>query len=131
MQETVNKIDIIIRSNEWFDFHVLSYDGRSLKIGGGIDLTYYHSLEIIFTDIFFVHGFFESWHSDTKDHVIFLPDKEQNRELNKIYEIEKGYQIFILRTENYKSDIYIAAKEIDFNENVVKYYREQTKNNEL
>ena len=127
MRETVNKIYSIIRSNKWFDFHILAYDGRSIKIGGGIDLSYYHSLEIFFTDIFFVHGFFETWHSDTKEQVFVMPDSKSDRELNLKYEIEQGYQIFIFRTEGYENDVYIAAKQISFKENVVKYYEEKQK----
>lgn len=119
--EVVNSIDSLIRSNKWFDFHVLSYDGRNLKIGGGIDLTYYHNLEIIFSDIFFFHGFFETWHSNTDNQVLIIPSKEINLELNMKFEIEQGYQLFIFKTEDYKNDIYIAAKEISYKENIVKY----------
>ncbi|MDA9339619.1 hypothetical protein N9Q68_01465 [Polaribacter sp.] len=125
--EVVENIDKIIRSNEWFDFHVLNYDGRTLKIGGGINLTYYHSLEILFTDVFFVHGFFQTWHSETKDQVLLIPDEELNQELNIKFEIEKGYQIYIFRTEDYKNDVYIAAKQITFNENIQRYYEGKNK----
>ncbi len=122
MLEVVNRIDNIIRSNEWFEFHILSYDGRTLRIGGGIDLTYYHSLEILFTDVFFVQGFFETWHSNTKGQVLILPDDVLNRELNLKFEIEKGYQIFVFKTDDYENDVYVAAKHISFNEDIVKYY---------
>lgn len=125
MLEVVNSIDQIIRSNEWFDFHILSFDGRTLKIGGGIDLTYAHSLEILFIDVFFIHGFFETWHSETKEKVLIMPDKDLNLELNLKFEIEQGYQIFIFRTEDYENDVYIAAKEIQFNKNIIKYYKDK------
>lgn len=114
------KIDDEIRRHEWFDFHVLSFDGFKLKIAGSVDLTYYHKLEIIFEDIFFVSGFFQSWHSDTKQKTFFQPDNE--KEMNEKYEIEQGYQLFIFKTEGYKNDVIIAAKNITFNTDTVYYY---------
>lgn len=114
------KIDDEIRRHEWFDFHVLSFDGFKLKIAGSVDLTYYHKLEIIFEDIFFVSGFFQGWHSDTKQKTFFQPDNE--KEMNEKYEIEQGYQLFIFKTEGYKNDAIIAAKNITFNTDTVYYY---------
>lgn len=54
-----------------------------------------------------------------------------NKELNLKFEIEQGFQIFILRTENYRNDIFIAAKNIEFNTDTVYYYaRENLNKNE-
>jgi len=111
-KSVVKQIDDHIRLNAWFDFHLWSYDGRNLVISGSTDLTYYHKLEIIFTEVFFASTFFEGWHSDTQKPVIEIPNTELNRALNTKFEIEQGYQIFIIRTEDYKNDIYVAAKEI-------------------
>ncbi len=121
MLQIINEIDTIIRSNDWFEFYILNYDGRTLKIGGGIDLVYSHSLEIVFTDIFGVHGFFEIWNSNTKKPVFILPEEDHNLELNLKFEIEKEYQVYIFRTEDYENDVYIAAKHVSFEEVVVKY----------
>lgn len=119
----VNQIDEHIRQNARFDFHLWGYDGRRLIISGSTDLTYYHKLEIIFTDVFFASIFFEGWHSDTDKPVIEIPDTNLNRELNIKFEIEQGYQLFIIRTEDYNNDIYVAAKEIEFNTDTVYYYQ--------
>lgn len=127
MNQKVKEIDKLIRSNHCFDFHMLKYDGRSLTIGGGINLTYYHSLEITFTDVFFIQGFFETFSTDTEEPVLIIPDKTLNRELNIKFEIEKGYQVFIFRTGNYENNVYVAAKEIDYEEKIVKYYDEKNK----
>ena len=121
-KSTVKQIDDFIRKNLWFDFQLWLYDGRNLIIAGSIDLTYYHELEIIFTDVFFASTFFEGWRSDTEKPVIEIPDEELNRALNAKFEIEQGYQIFIIRTEDYENDVYIAAKEIDFKTDKVYYY---------
>ena len=56
-KSVVKQIDDHIRQNTWFDFHLWRYDGRNLVISGSTDLTYYHKLEIIFTDVFFASTF--------------------------------------------------------------------------
>jgi len=127
----VKLIDEYIRQNAWFDFHLWKFDGENLVISGSTDLIYYHNLEIIFSDVFFASIFFKDWQSDTQKSVIEIPDVDLNKKLNIKFDIEKGYQIFIIRTENYKTDIYVAAKEIDFNTDTVYYYqRENLKDNE-
>ena len=85
-------------------------------------MTYYHQLEIIFESIFFASTYFQEWRSDTKKPVIEIPEFSLNKELNLRFEIEKGYQVFIMRTEDYKNDIFIAAKEISYNTDKVYYY---------
>src|SRR5689334_12910663 len=112
MENTVLEIDKIIRQNLFFDFYVLKYDGNSLIIAGSNDLSYYHTLEIIFEDVYFVSAFFNGWHSNTTSKVFYIP--ENINELNRNYGIEKGYQIFILKPEDHDSDIIIAAKRISF-----------------
>lgn len=133
MKETiiniVKEIDNEIRKNKWFDFHFLKYDGITLTIAGSDDLTYYHTLEINFANIFFVSGYFEGLHSDTTKTVFQQP--ENVKESNEKYEIEVGYQLFIFKTSDYKNDIVIAAKEIKYNTDTVFYYdRPDLKDNE-
>jgi hypothetical protein len=126
---TVTQIDNYIRQNNWFDFHVISYDGYNLTIAGGIDLTYYHSLEIIFEDVFFFSGFFQGWHSNTQTSVFLIPDNII--ELNQKYEIEQGFNLFKFVTEDYKENVIIAAKKISFKMDTVYYYeRNELKENE-
>ena len=120
---TAALIDQIIRQHSWFDFHVLKYDGSRLTIAGGIDLTYYHQLEITFENIFFAATFFEEWHSDTSKTVFEVPEAELSRSLHLQLEIEQGYQVFIFHTEDYKNDIYIAAQKVTFNTDTVYYYQ--------
>lgn len=127
----VSEIDHEIRLNEWFDFHVLEYDGYRLSIGGGKDLTYSHELEIIFEDVFFASIFFDGWHSDTKRPVIELPTETLNKELNLKFEIQQGFQIFIIHPEDFKNKIYIAAKTLNYKKETVFYYdRQELKDNE-
>ncbi|MEU9999950.1 hypothetical protein [Streptomyces sp. NPDC050848] len=35
----------------WWDWEVIDYDGSRLRLGAGHDLSYYHLLEVVFTDV--------------------------------------------------------------------------------
>jgi hypothetical protein len=129
IKQTVQEIDGLIRKELWFDFYVFRYDGRSLTIAGGSDLSYCHQLEIIFENVFFFHGFFSGWKSDTSQPVFTLPENEA--ELNFRFEIEQGYMLFIFKAEDCKNDVIIAAEKISYNTDTVFYYlRENLGDNE-
>lgn len=122
-----NKINELICKNDYFEFHVLSYDGFSLTVAASKDLTYYHNLEIIFKNVFFVSGFFNGWRSDTEKPVFQIPDNEI--EMNTKFEIEQDYQVFRFKTENYNNDIIIAANLVSYNTDTVYYYDRPNLNN--
>ena len=127
--ETSRQINEIIQKETCFDFHILSFDGHRLIIGGSIDLTYYHNLEVVFEDIFFVSSFFKKWQSNTKQTVFKIPDNEI--QLNEKYEIEQDYQLFMFQTEYFKNDVLIAANSISYNTDKVFYYdKSDLKSNE-
>ena len=132
LKEIVNQIDALIRQKRlWFDFHVLSYDGRKLIIAGSEDLTYYHQLEVIFEDVFFFSGYFDEWHSDTSQPVFILPNLETELKLNLEYEIVAGNHLFIFKTEDHNNDVIISARKVSFNtDNVLYYFREDLKENQ-
>ena len=128
IQYIVSEIDKEIRLHKWFDFHILKYESKMLSIAGSIDLLYYHTLEIVFEDIFFVSGFFQGWHTDTSKTAFRL---ESNQVIYKQYEIEQGYRLFIFNAEDYQNEIIISAKSISFNTDTVYYYeRPNLKDNE-
>lgn len=113
IRNTVVAIDTYIRQHTWFDFYIKKYENNKLTIAGSLTLSYEDSLEIIFEDVFFMFGFFQSWHSNTKSTVFQIPENE--KELNQKFEIEQGYQLFCFKTEDYNNDVIIAAKTISFN----------------
>ncbi len=127
--EKVTVINQIIKKQEISDFQIISYDKTCLVVGGSFDLTYYHTLEIIFTDVFFFKGYFEGWQADFLDTVFEIPKNE--KELNLKYEIEHPYQLFVFRTDNKQNDIIIAANSVSYNTDTVFYYnRPDLKDNE-
>lgn len=124
-QRIVNELDNFIRHQGWYDFQMWSYDSWNLIIGGSYDLTYYHTLEITFSQTFFVSGFFQSWNSDTNNPVIEMIKGELENELNRKYEIEQYHQLFIIRTEDYKNDIIIASRGISYETDMSKMNRKK------
>jgi hypothetical protein len=124
----VTDIDTLIRQQEWFDMHVYSYQHNKLVIAGGVDLTYYHSLEIIFEEVNFFSGYMSGWHADTSKPVFELP--AESTILNLKFENIQGYTLFRFNSED-TPDIYIAAAAVSYNTDTVYYYnRPDLKENE-
>lgn len=119
IRDRVLEIDKEIRRHEWFDFYVIGFDGIRLTIAGGTDLTYYHNLEIIFENVFFVSCYFQEWHSNTSQQIFMLNnDKKWYEKLG----LEHECQVFVFKTEDDLSDMIIAAKNVTFNTDTVYYY---------
>lgn len=115
----VTEIDGLIRKHEWFDLQVYSYNHNRLLIAGGIDLTYYHSIEIIFEDVYFFTGYLSGWHADTRKPVFELPSESIS--LNLKFNNIQGYTLFRFNSED-TPDIYIAAAAVYYNTDTVYYY---------
>lgn len=114
----VNEINAFIAQHNWIDFEVKSYDGYRLIIAGSKDLIYYHLLEITFEDVFWFSGFVSGWRTDTSQNVLKLADKN-----NVKFEIEEGYQLFEFETEDYKNNVFVAARNINFSTEIKKLYK--------
>ncbi|MBF9238273.1 hypothetical protein I2I05_12785 [Hymenobacter sp. BT683] len=121
-RKTVEEIDALIRKNAWFDFHVSSYNGSDLVITGSTDFSYYHELEITFHNVFFATCYFKYWKSDTTSPVFFIPEQEEAYQMNFQLEIEVGFDLFIFKVEDSKTNVTIAAKSVSYNTDTVLYY---------
>lgn len=115
----IKEINEFISQHNWMDFEVKSYDGFKLVIAGSTDLMYYHLLEISFEDVFWFSGFVNGWKTDTTKEVLKLAN-EHNLKL----EIEEGYQLFEFETEDYKNNVFVAARIINFSTEIKKLYKE-------
>ena len=89
IKDVVAEIGSLIRTHPWFDFHVYKFQNSDLIIAGNTDLTYSHSIEIIFQRVFFFSGYFQEWRSDTRKPVFEVP--ENARELSLHYKIEYAW----------------------------------------
>lgn len=112
IKDIISAIDTYIRQHAWFDFYIKKYDGQNLIVAGSTSLSYPDLIEITFEEVFFMQGFFQSWHSNTNSVVFQIPENE--KELNQKFEIEQGYQLFTFKTEDYNNDVIIASKNITF-----------------
>ncbi|WP_196295012.1 hypothetical protein [Hymenobacter ruricola] len=121
-RKTVEEIDTIIRQNAWFDFCVGSSNGNDLVITGSTDFCYYHELEITFHNVFFASVYFQNWKSDTRLPVFIIPEQAEAYQMNFQLEIEQGFDLFIFRVEDSKTDVIIAAASISYNTDTVLYY---------
>lgn len=119
-EKITEEIDELIRKQGWFDFHVVSFDYFKLIIAGSHNLTYYHTLEIVFDAVSIVICDFCGWRSNTSEKVFFIPEDE--KELIVKYNIDKDYQLFKFKTDDTCQDISIAAHTISFNTDTVYYY---------
>ena len=121
---------IELSGENYFDFEIYKYDGMNLIMAGNYDLTYNHSLEIIFEDVWFVSANFYCWSADYEKPIIELPTLEKEKELRIIHQTDQDHQFFIMHPED-QNDIIIAANKISFNQDPVYYYlREDLKENE-
>ncbi|MBL7950883.1 MAG: hypothetical protein JNM62_04130 [Flavobacteriales bacterium] len=131
VRAVVEEINQLVRAQEWFDFHVVECDFRKLVVGGSEDLTYYHKLEVVFENVFFFSGVISGWGTDTSKPMITIPEGEELRELNMRFEIQVGYQLFVILPEDFKNKIYVAAERLSYNTDTVFYYqRPDLKENE-
>ena len=117
----VATVDALIRQHTWLDMCVLRYDGHRLTVAGSMDRAYYHQLEITFVDVYYYSGPMRGdWHSDTTQAVLSLP--EHDAELHASLEIEQDYQLFVLKAEDRKAPVYVAAHHLEWNTDTVYHY---------
>ena len=119
----VDEINSYIRKNCIDEFELKSYDGRQLSIVGSTDLIYYHKIEILFTEAFFVSAYFQRWYSNIDNSIIELLDEDERKMANIPFEIESGYELFMMKSADFENEMIVAAKTIHFNTDIVYFYR--------
>lgn len=110
----VDELNQIVSASLWFDFTILSYQKGNLEIGGSIDLLYGYTLKITFTDVFFI-SMAADWKTDTEKPFLYVLSLsgDEFMQINMLYEIEIGYEVFKIQPEDAKP-YYVAAKSINF-----------------
>jgi hypothetical protein len=108
----------------FFGMEIIKMTGVDLIIAGSNDFTYYHSLEIVFKDVF--HIFVNAkWEVETKLPFLGLMNKEDAFDYNGKFKIEQGHSIFTLAAEDFDQPFCVVAKDIQFNEDTVFYYKRE------
>ena len=110
------------------DFYIIKYDNsEKLILAGSFDFSYYHNLEIIFTNVSFI----------LLPGSVFTINKirlAKNDEIKKLQEFSYGYNegfTFCLEDTYYDNKFYISANDFEYKVQTVYYYkRENLKENE-
>jgi len=117
--DQIEKINQFIQSKAWFDFEVVEFSKGNLKIIGSTDFSYYYELEIILEEVFFMQ-LNREWQSDTSHPVIVIPDIEEQRKINMQFQVEQGYTLFRINTDE-SYCFYVSAKTINAKFETIKF----------
>lgn len=114
----VLEIDAEIRKNPWMDFEVVKYDNWEFIVIGNLSQSYPNrpgQVEISFRYVYFVSMPFY-WKTDTSEQVFSLIDGPDFTSINKRFQVEQGYHLFIFKPEDYDEDFgcLIGAKELSY-----------------
>lgn len=118
-EKNVEQINKIVKSNLWYDFEIISYDGYNLKIGGSTESLLMpnmkYNLEIIFSDIFFISSL-SSWSADIVNMPFTVLTGDEARDINLKYQVEQGYSIFQIAVEDHNRPLLVIAGNISYNQ---------------
>lgn len=122
IKEKIAKINAYIRQNEWFDFSLQYLSSSEAIILGGKDLQYYHELEVIFSDVFYV-SLCMDWKSAPSRDVLHLVEGQDAYEFNVRFNVLEGNSVFEFVIEDNEEDYYVVAKGLDYSFDTVYHYK--------
>ena len=120
-----------LQANDTFsginDLYIYNCDPGKLVIAGSFDFSYYHNIEIKFTDVSFISCPGGGFHAD----VIRLANETEKAEIRKYSYGHCDGHIFCFEEKEPPAKFYVVADDIDFQVKTVYYYkRENLKENE-
>lgn len=124
INQKIKTINRIVMSEPFFDFEIAKMNGVDLTLVGSKDFSYCHTLEIIFKDVFHV-SMNSKWSVDTGNPFLFIPTDKEQFDFNVKFDVERGNIIFAFVAENFLTSFYIASKDLEFNTDVVLYYKKE------
>ncbi|GAB2693122.1 hypothetical protein GCM10027037_15700 [Mucilaginibacter koreensis] len=122
MKNKIKEINEIINSSPWMDIYIYKYEKDHLILAASEDFCYYHNLEIHFKNVYAME--INNWFKiDTQRQFLEITelDTEVGGYLVQKFLIEKGHTIFQMISED-DEYFYIVAKDIDYSNQLVKYY---------
>lgn len=121
METTITEINFLSRTYDFLELEILSFNDQTLIVAASKDFSYYHNFEIHFKNVFAIIGNI-SWRANTKYDILkIMKGTNDAIELNKKFNIEEGFNIFSMITEDSVVN-YIIAESILLRNEVVKYY---------
>lgn len=107
----------------WCDCQIVPGDFGSLVLAISDDLTYYHTMEVIFNGVCFSH--IKHWFKVNPEAGLFQPMSLTKRyALNQEYHVEVGFRLFQLLDEDNLAH-HVAAESISINHDSVLYYNRE------
>lgn len=117
----MEEVNSLLKEHLFFDFNVYEYRRDKLIVAGNHDLTYSHTLELIFHHPLFFTGYFDLKTSpQEKDVVQHLSPKEETI-INDFYTNIEGYKRYKICGD--ESDIIIYAESLEIKWKTVLYYK--------
>lgn len=112
-ENIILKINSFLKENNWCDFEIVNLKGN-LIVGGKTGFSDKYDILITFEDVYYIQCLYE-WKTDTSSDSFFIPDIEEQREINIKYSIEEGFVLFKIVAEDIDNPFYISAKKLSVN----------------
>jgi hypothetical protein len=126
----LDRLNQIVTSTNTVDFRIHSYDSDNLTIIGSFDFSYYHEVEIVFSEVEYI-----SLPADFNEPLFRLGDENEVEAIAKLVALEEDDTVFCIEAETTcsieKLSFYIVSRGISLREGMVYYYdRENLKEGE-
>lgn len=117
----MEELNSCLKKYLWFDFSIYEYRKDKLIVGGGENLTYSHSLELIFYHPLFLAGYFDLKTSPQEKDVIQHLSPKEKTVVDDSYINTVGYERYKICGD--ESDIIIYAESLEIKWRTVHYYK--------
>ncbi len=118
MREIIEALNKIVKSEDWYDFNLMSFDGKDVVIRGTLDESLGYNLEIFLRDVNFINAPMD-WKVDTSNSEVvgIFHEGDFDEETRKIYfdKFQDPMIGFYAEFFNVQNWIYFMAKNISFN----------------
>ena len=114
-EQVVSEVNEYLQNRPWFDFEIMEYQGDTLVVMGGIDISTPPEIEVRFRGVYFVSLLME-WKTNTTTPPLRLIDGEAAARTNRRFRVEQGHHIFSFTPEDFPADFacLLGARDISF-----------------
>ena len=117
MREVIEALNKIVKSEDWYDFNLMSFDGKDVVIRGTLDESLGYNLEIFLRNVNFINAPMD-WKVDTSNSEVvgIFHEGDFDAETRKIYfdKFQDPMIGFYAEFFDVQKWIYFMAKDISF-----------------
>lgn len=121
IQKIIESINSTVKEHVFFELSFHHYQDNILTMVGSDDFSYYHQIEISFTNVFSILCNSNFRINTNESFISIIEGNQESWDLNTKYGIIQGNKIFKIISEDGQI-FYIAAENISFIKGVVKYF---------